>query len=148
MVKAVTVMSLLLSAAMPGEEWAASTQEKRLEGKATYMAPGIMEQVAINRELDLSGHIAGVALNRSGDLGRTVWIEWEDGSIDGPFMVVDCAQRGSHFERREQRSYVVEVPAWVARLRGFYGVGPKPARVLFDPPPSVVKVLDIESRIH
>lgn len=139
---------LVTALGIPGIIWSDPTPADEIQGQATYYAPGLMQRVAINRQMDLTGHIAGVALNRSGDLGRTVWIEWDDGSIDGPFMVVDCAQRGDHFERRERQGYVVEVPAWVARLRGFYGVGPVPATVLFDPPPSVVKVLELESRIH
>lgn len=132
--RAVTVMGLLLSASMPGAAWAEPTQETRIGGKATYYRAGLMDQVAVTRGMDLDGYIAGVALNRAGDLGRVVWLEWEDGSVYGPFLVVDCAQRGEHFQRREQQGYVVEVPAWVARMRGFYGVGPVAVRVWFADP--------------
>lgn len=137
------MVNLLLTLALgvPQAVWADPTPQDEIEGKATYYAPGLMQQVAVNRRLDMSGHFAGVALNRAGDVGRTVWLEWDDGTIDGPFLVVDCAQRGPHFEQRELSNYVVEVPAWVARMRGFYGVGPVPATVRFDPPRSVGKVL-------
>lgn len=137
----VTAMGLLLSASLPGSAWAEPTQETRLAGRATYYRPGLMDEVAINRGLDLDGYLSGVALNRAGDLGRVVWLQWEDGWIAGPFLVVDCAQRGPHFERRLEQGYVVEVPAWVARLQGFYGVGPVAVTVRFDAPYRVGKVL-------
>lgn len=146
--KTITMLVATTTLGIPQAIWADPTPQDEIEGRATYYAPGLMAQVAINRSMDLDGHLAGVALNRSGDLGRTVWIQWDDGAIDGPFLVVDCAQQGAHFERREWQGYVVEVPAWVARMRGFYGVGPAPVTVLFDPPPSVGKVLDLYSRIQ
>lgn len=142
--KIVTVMGILLTASMPGEAWAMPSPEDTIVGKATYYRPGLMDQVAINRGLDLDGYLAGVALNRAGDLGRVVWLDFDDGLLYGPFLVVDCAQRGEHFRRREAQGYVVEVPAWVARLHGFYGVGPVPVTVRFVDPYLAGKVLDME----
>jgi len=127
----ITAMGLLLSAVLPVSEWAQPTQEASVKGLSTYYRAGLMDEVAINRGLDLDGYISGVALNRAGDLGRVIWLEWDDGSIMGPFLVVDCAQR-IHFDEREQQGRVVEVPAWVARLQGFYGIGPIGVVVWFD----------------
>lgn len=142
MAQVVTAMGVILTAMLPvsdRRDWAEPTQEASITGKATYYRPGLMDQVAVNRGLDLDGYLAGVALNRAGDLGRVVWLQWEDGSFYGPFLVVDCAQRGAHFDARERQGYVVEVPAWVARLRGFYGVGPAEVTIQFYP---VGKVLE------
>ena len=126
---------------IPHAIWGAPTPADEVQGYATYYRPGLMEEVAVNRQLDLTDYLAGVALNRAGDLGRTVWIQFDDGGVYGPFLVVDCAQRGAHFELRERQGYVVEVPAWVARLQGFYGVGPASVRVLFRSPYPVGKEL-------
>ena len=99
---------------------------------ATYMNPGIMQQVIANRGLDW---LDGVALNRKGDLGLWVWLQWDlDGTITGPLPVVDCAQEG-HFEKRERQGRVVEVSAELARERGFFGVGPVGVTVWFTKPP-------------
>ncbi len=98
---------------------------------ATYMNPGIMQQVIANRGLDW---LDGVALNRAGDLGRTVWLMWDTGETDGPLPVVDCAQEG-HFGKRERQGRVVEVSAELARERGFFGVGPVGVTVWLVPPP-------------
>lgn len=125
--------------AYPGT-WDERTEAIGLTGLATYYAPGVMEEVAINRHLDLDGYVAAVALNRAGDLERVVWLEWADGEVFGPYLVVDCARRGEHFEARERQGYVVEVPAGVARLRGFYGVGPEPVTVWFRDPHAVYSI--------
>jgi hypothetical protein len=101
-----------------------------LHGQATYYSPGVMAQVAKNRGMDLTPYLGGVALNRKGDLGRIVWIEF-DTAIEGPFLVVDCAQEG-HFPDRENQNRVIEVDAATAIRHGFYGVGPVPVKVFFD----------------
>ena len=107
-----------------------SRSSGNLEGQATYYSPTLMQQVAENRGLSLEGYAGGVALNRRGDLGRVVWLEF-DGAIDGPFLVVDCARK-EHYDSREQRSRVVEVDAQTAMRREFYGVGPVSVKVFFD----------------
>jgi hypothetical protein len=104
-----------------------------LDGYATYYAPGLMEKVAANRGIDLQAYLGGVALNRAGDLGRAVWLEWGPGQVEGPFLAVDCAQF-KHFPERQRLSYVVEVDAGTARRHRFYGAGPVPVRVLFTEP--------------
>ena len=75
--------------------------------------------------MSLAGFVGGVALDRRGDLGRTVWIEWSDGDVDGPFLVIDCAKR------KHVGGCIVEVDASVAKKRGFYGVDRVPVRVYF-----------------
>ena len=117
---------MMLAAAL----WTVPTADSYIDGKATYMVPGLMEQVAENRGRSLAGYAGGVALNRAGDLGRLVWLEWADGAVNGPYLVVDCARR-EHFEERERQRLIVEVDAQTAWLREFYRVGPVPVRVWF-----------------
>lgn len=113
--------------------WQIPTSDDSVTGMATYYAPGIMEAVAVNRGMSLSGYRGGVALNRAGDLGRTVWLEYKD-EIVGPYLVVDCARRGPDFEERERKGYIVEVDHRVARDWGIVGVGPAPVKVHFELP--------------
>ena len=110
--------------------WSQPTEARSIEGYATYYAEGLMDRVISNRGL---GYGDGVALNRAGDLGRNVWLVWDDGSITGPMPVVDCAQQ-NHYAERVNRGRVVEVSAELAMEKGFYGVGPVPVTVLFEPP--------------
>ena len=109
--------------------WSQPTQADRIDGYATYYSPGLMRTVAENRHLDLSRFKGGVALNRKGDLGRVVWLEF-DGDIIGLFLSVDCSQE-RHFQAREDSNYVIEVPAWLAKEIGFYEYGPYPTTVHF-----------------
>lgn len=111
--------------------WNTPTPADAIHGYSTYYADGLMDRVISNRGL---GYGDGIALNRAGDLGRVVWLEWGDGPIDGPLNVVDCAQ-AVHYETRERLGRVVEVSAELARERGFYKVGPAPVTVwLIEPP--------------
>ena len=107
-----------------------SASSGNLEGQATYYSPKLMEEVAEYRGLSLDGYLGGVALNRQGDLGRVVWLEF-DRAIEGPFLSVDCAQR-EHYEARERKGYVIEVDAETARRHGFFGIGPILVKVYFD----------------
>jgi len=105
-----------------------------LAGQATYYSDGLMEQVAANRGMDLTGYVGGVALNHPDNLGDQVWLLWPlEGQLTGPHLVVDCAA-AQHIAEREARGYVVEVDARTARRIGFYGVGPHPVVVLFERP--------------
>ena len=103
-------------------------------GTATYMRPGLMEQVVENRGMQLAGRIP-VALNRAGDLGRYVWLEWTDGTIQAA-IAVDCAQK-QHFPTRSKQRRIVEVSAEIAQAHGFYNHGPVPVKVWFQPPPQL-----------
>jgi hypothetical protein len=128
----IATVNLILAHLLTLIAWLLPTSQSTIAGQATYYDPGLMEQVAANRHMDLTGYLGGVALNRAGDLGRDVWLEWEDGTIQGPFLAVDCANR-RHFEEREAQGYIVEVDAQTAQERGFYGVGPVDVRVHFAP---------------
>lgn len=124
--------ALLLAATL----WATPTDAQAIDGLATYYAPRLMERVAANRGMDLTHYAGGVALNRAGDLGRTVWLEHK-GAITGPYLVVDCARRGEHFESRERKDHdgqalIVEVRYRLARE--WRMVGPVPVRVWFELP--------------
>lgn len=107
-----------------------SASPGNLEGQATYYSPHLMETVAENRGMDLNGYLGGVALNRKGDLGRVVWLEF-DRAINGPYLVVDCARK-HHYETRERLGRVVEVDAETAKRQGFYRYKPIPVKVYFD----------------
>ena len=120
-------------AAMLPALWTIPTAEPSITGRATHYAAGLMELVAATRELSLAGYAGGVALNRRGDLRRQVWLDWRDGSTDGPYLVVDCAQR-HHFADREASDLVVEVDYQTADARGFAGLAPVPVVVHFQQP--------------
>ncbi len=111
--------------------WSDPTPGDYLDGKATYYAPRLMEEVAANRGMTPGYHVGFVAMNRAGDLGRTVWIE-HDGVVHGPFLVVDVAQEGAHYQAREERGYVIEVSWEQAQLWGMRG--PIKVRVHFVAP--------------
>lgn len=127
--------------------WTVPTSEPHLDGLATYYSPGLMEQVAVNRGMDLTGYHSGVALNRAGDLRRTVWLTWPDGQVTGPHLVIDCAQR-NHYATRESQRRIVEVAAELAQEIGFYRVGPHPVRVLFRQPPLTHEPLPDVMDVH
>lgn len=122
--------NLLLS----GATLALPTPQQIIHGEATYMAPGRMRAVLVSKAADLTGYAGPVALNRAGDLGRTVWLESEDGAIDGPMLVVDCAGGSHGFATRERQGRVAEVGAGLAKRRGFYAAGPVPVTVRFVDP--------------
>ena len=86
----------------------------------------------------MSGYVGAVALNREGDKGRSVWLEWLEGDfagvVDGPFLSVDCARKGGDYERRLAQGYVVEVSERWAAERGFAWFRPAPVRVWFVDP--------------
>lgn len=119
---------ILLLALIPWEE---KTPTDILMGEATYYNDGVMRQTILNKGLSLSD---GVALNRKGDIGRTVWLQWGDGSVTGPLQVVDCAQRIGHYEKRERQGRVVDVSAALAKAQGFYKWGPILVMVWFKQP--------------
>lgn len=112
--------------------WTVPTAEPSIQGYATYYAPGVMEQVAAYRGYDLSNYAGGVALNRAADLGRQVVILWQDGTVSGPYLVVDCARR-DHCDTRESQNYVIEVDAQTAQEHSFYNSSPVPVTVWFLP---------------
>ncbi len=111
--------------------WSEPTPGDWIDGKATYYAPRLMEEVAANRDMELDGAVGFVAMNRAGDLGRLVWIE-RGGQVTGPYRVADCAQEGAHYEERERRNLAIEV-SW-EQAQAWNMLGPVKVRVLFVPP--------------
>jgi hypothetical protein len=134
-------MAVLLAAVLVS--WQEPTVVGVLEGVATYYAEGVMAHVAVHRGeipdpalypafLADRGLVGAVALNRAGDLGRAVWLDGPQG-IEGPFLVLDCAQR-DHYEDREARGHIVEVDWATAQRWGM--AGPVAVDVYFrDPRP-------------
>ena len=104
-------------------------------GKAMYYNPGIMQEVYHYR-LDLGqiqpcGECAGyAALLRQGDLNRRIWLEWSDGRIEGPFLVIDVAAR-HHIGLLLSRGWVVDVDYDTAMRQRM--AGPVPVTVLETP---------------
>ena len=88
----------------PGQTWNTMNpgywEQTKLpvRGGSTYYNPGIMEQVIEYRTRvgditpcpECIGHIA---LVRAGDINRRVWLQFDDKSVEGPFLVTDCAAR-------------------------------------------------------
>jgi hypothetical protein len=127
------------------DTWSIPTPDAAIVGRATHYKAGLMETVAFRRHMSLRGYLGGVALNRKADLGRDVWIQWDDGTIEGPYLVVDCA-RQNHYPDRERRGYVLEVDAGVAMRRGFYHGVPPSVTVHFQEPGGYGQVSNLPPR--
>jgi hypothetical protein len=121
--------------------WQQPSPGQRTEGWATFYAEGVMEAVAANRGyiaagaeygawLAREGLLGAVALNAAGDLGRVVWIDGPRG-MEGPYLVIDCAQ-ARHYAERELAGRVVEVDWPTSRRWGMEG--PVSVTVWFEPP--------------
>jgi len=110
-----------------------------VHGKAMYYNPGIMDQVleyrlALGQVAPCHECVGYVALLRSGDLNRKVWIEWGQGDVEGPFLVIDVAAT-QHVPMLLARQWVVDVDYATALRRSMYG--PVFVRVLDAPPRSL-----------
>lgn len=108
--------------------WTSPTVDAEIHGRATYMNPGRMQETLRNRGIEVPPGFIPVALNRKGDLGRKVWVQWppDDDHPQGQInqaLVVDCAQ-AQHFNARERQRLIVEVSAEVAGEHDFYLLGP------------------------
>lgn len=106
------------------------------KGRAMYYNPGVMGQVLMyrlkNGQIELcDGCVGYAALLRAGDLNRRIWLEWEDGSVDGPFLVIDVAAR-HHIPSLLERDWVVDLDYHSAQRRGMNR--PLPVTVLAAPP--------------
>jgi hypothetical protein len=82
-------------------------------GKAMYYNPGIMQEVyayrlRLGQVQPCSECVGYVALLRQGDLGRKVWLRWGDGTVEGPFLVIDVAAR-QHVGLLLTRGWAVDV---------------------------------------
>ena len=107
-----------------------------LTGYAMYYNPGVMEPVVQYRyrtkEIDVCADCVGhVALLRAGDINRRVWVQLADGSVEGPFQVVDVAARHD-IPQLLQRGWAVDVDYETAQRWGLNR--PKPVTILSEPP--------------
>lgn len=82
--------------------------------------------------------MGSVALLRAGDLDRKVWIQLENGEVDGPFQVLDVAAR-HHIPSLLARNWVVDVDYDTAMRWGMRG--PVPVTILGAPPAEPVAEL-------
>lgn len=105
-------------------------------GFAMYYNPNVMQEVLNNRLA--MGHVSAcdacignVALLRAGDLNRRVWLQWGDGTVEGPFLVADVAAP-HHVPQLLARNWVVDVDYRTASRRGM--LGPEWVTVLASPP--------------
>jgi hypothetical protein len=114
------------------DRWADMTAAQILDGWGTHYSNGLMAEVARARGISLDGFAGGVALNRAGDLGRAVWLEF-NGTVSGPYLSVDCARRGRDYVVREQKRYIVEIDYDLAQRWGVVG-DPFAVRVYFEAP--------------
>ena len=80
-------------------------------GNAVYYAPWRMEATAEFRGLDLTGYEGGVSGLSCADIGLDVWIKRDPArtSWEGPFLIVDCAQRNDMYGALAFRDEVIEV---------------------------------------
>lgn len=134
-----TALAIILTATLP-LDWSEPTPVHITveTGYATYMRPGLMDDVVRNRGITVPEGWVPVALNRKGDLARRVWLLWPShpDQITLAF-VVDCAQE-QHYPGRLAQDRDAEVPAWLAQDLGFYGIGPIPVEVWYVPPWAVL----------
>jgi len=88
-------------------------------GHVAYYADGVMEQVVAVRQagwtagdlpVELPPVIGFVARPHCDEIGRIVWLLWDDGDLEGPFLVSDCADVISgDLKRMLKRGIVAEV---------------------------------------
>ena len=96
-----------------------------ITGYAMYYNPNIMQEV-LRYRLDLgqvsqcAECVGNVALLRAGDLNRRVWLQWADGVVEGPFLVVDAAAQ-HHVTLLLNRNWVIDVDNRTAVRRGMAG---------------------------
>ena len=121
-------LSLLLSPVQqqPDPPWYMSTPLPA-RGEVTFYAYDVMERT-YHRRLELAqvpycdkpACVGYVAMLRTGDLGRKVWLMRPGYPAEGPFLVVDYAAV-QDFARLDQRGMVAEVDYETARRWGMTG---------------------------
>jgi hypothetical protein len=104
-------------------------------GHVAYYADGVMEQVVAVRQagwtagdlpVNLPPVIGFVARPYCDEIGRIVWLLWDDGDLEGPFLVSDCADVISgDLKRMLKKGIVVEVDWNTVTRRGIEGLGPE-----------------------
>jgi hypothetical protein len=87
---------------VPGQSWTTINPGYKqatnfpVRGFSTYYNPGIMEEVVAYRiragDITPCPECIGeVALIRAGDINRRIWLQLDDRTVEGPFLVTDCA---------------------------------------------------------
>lgn len=69
-----------------------------VRGQSMYYNPGVMQKVITYRKgirqiNDCAECIGYVALLRSGDINRKIWLQVNESTVEGPFLVTDVAAR-------------------------------------------------------
>lgn len=108
-----------------------------VHGRAMYYNPGIMERVLeyrmqTGRVQPCDECIGFAAMIRYGDLGRKVWIQLADSTVEGPFLVIDAADV-KHVYALLERNWVIDVD--YATAMRWKMAGPHVVTVLDSPPP-------------
>lgn len=102
-----------------------------LFGYATFYAPGVMEQVIANRvswgQIQYVEPWFAIAVLDCHRIGQKAMIEW-NGSMDGPYTIVDCAREADKPEL-ERRRVVVDVSWQIAKRHKMKG--PTPVRLIY-----------------
>ena len=96
-----------------------------LTGTATFYAAGVMDEVAANRlawgQVAPCAECVGmVALLEPEWIGRRAWLLAPGRGIEGPFLVIDCAQR-AHRAALLAQGWVVDVDWETGRRWGMRG---------------------------
>jgi len=88
-------------------------------GSAVMYNPGLMQATAEFRQLytpgigynvnGTGGFIGGVATETCSEIGTSVWLKREEHGWEGPFLVVDCAQRNDVYGQIVKWGLSVEV---------------------------------------
>lgn len=109
-------------------------------GRAMYYNPGVMDRVLAFRLR--VGHVSQceecigyAAMLRAGDLDRRVWLKRPGHLAEGPFWVIDVADR-QHIPRLLEREWVIDVDHKTA-VR-WQMTGPVPVTVLNEPSPEAL----------
>jgi len=111
------------------ESWFSGSPEVAI-GNATFYGPGIMAATAEARGLSLRGYVDGVSALSCADLGLGVWLQRPGHSWEGPYLVVDCAQRNDIYGTIVIREEVIEVGFDTARRWGMVRAGAENYAVL------------------
>lgn len=106
------------------------------EGKATRYRPGLMQTVIANRlkwkhitQGQVDAAAGFVALQDRAYLGRWILVEWPDGTMTGPYLVVDCGREADQayldkiefavdlsYELAEQHLENINMPLWGVKV--------------------------------
>ncbi len=87
-------------------------------GLAMFYSDGLFDRVIENRGIVVPFDVIGfAALLDAEHIGQRVWIRWPDGTLDGAYLVADCAN-AAHRAELIERGWVIDVNRATARLHG------------------------------